>query len=81
MTLLTCTPYMINSHRLLVRGHRVEYTPPIQEARLPLGDFDNYRALALLAGLVILALAFTAARTYRDYREARKKLEEVGHED
>ena len=25
MTLLTCTPYMINSHRLLVRGHRVPY--------------------------------------------------------
>lgn len=25
VTLLTCTPYMINSHRLLVRGHRVPY--------------------------------------------------------
>lgn len=24
-TLLTCTPYMINSHRLLVRGHRIPY--------------------------------------------------------
>lgn len=23
-TLLTCTPYGVNSHRLLVRGHRVE---------------------------------------------------------
>lgn len=27
VTLLTCTPYMINSHRLLVRGHRVPYNP------------------------------------------------------
>lgn len=27
VTLLTCTPYGINSHRLLVRGTRVEYTP------------------------------------------------------
>ncbi|MFD1484411.1 class C sortase [Lacticaseibacillus baoqingensis] len=25
-TLMTCTPYMINSHRLLVTGHRVPYT-------------------------------------------------------
>ena len=25
VTLLTCTPYMVNSHRLLVRGHRVPY--------------------------------------------------------
>lgn len=27
VTLLTCTPYGVNSHRLLVRGERVEYTP------------------------------------------------------
>ena len=26
-SLLTCTPYMINSHRLLVRGHRIPYQP------------------------------------------------------
>lgn len=26
-TLVTCTPYGVNSHRLLVRGHRVENTP------------------------------------------------------
>ena len=25
VTLLTCTPYGVNSHRLLVRGHRVRY--------------------------------------------------------
>ncbi|HDR4909586.1 TPA: sortase, partial [Bacillus cereus] len=24
-TLLTCTPYGVNTHRLLVRGHRVPY--------------------------------------------------------
>lgn len=27
VTLLTCTPYTINTHRLLVRGERVEYDP------------------------------------------------------
>ncbi len=27
VTLLTCTPYGVNTHRLLVRGTRVEYTP------------------------------------------------------
>ena len=26
VTLLTCTPYGVNSHRLLVRGHRIEAT-------------------------------------------------------
>lgn len=29
VTLLTCTPYGVNSHRLLVRGHRVPYEPEI----------------------------------------------------
>ena len=27
VTLLTCTPYGVNSHRLLVRGHRMPYEP------------------------------------------------------
>ena len=31
VTLVTCTPFAINTHRLLVRGHRVPYTPE-QEA-------------------------------------------------
>ena len=31
VTLVTCTPFGINTHRLLVRGHRVPYTPD-QEA-------------------------------------------------
>lgn len=27
VTLITCTPYAVNTHRLLVRGTRTEYTP------------------------------------------------------
>lgn len=30
-TLLTCTPIMINTHRLIVRGHRVPYVPEVDE--------------------------------------------------
>lgn len=35
-TLVTCTPFGVNTHRLLVRGHRVPYTPedpekPVEE--------------------------------------------------
>ena len=29
VTLLTCTPYGVNSHRLLVRGYRVDYSPEL----------------------------------------------------
>lgn len=31
LTLFTCTPYGVNSHRLLVRGERVDYTETMQE--------------------------------------------------
>jgi sortase A len=31
-TLITCTPYMINTHRLLVTGHRVPYTQKVAAA-------------------------------------------------
>lgn len=33
-TLVTCTPYGINTHRLLVRGHRIENTPEAQAVRV-----------------------------------------------
>lgn len=34
VTLVTCTPYGINSHRLLVRGHRIENTPETMQVRI-----------------------------------------------
>ncbi len=33
VTLITCDPYMINTNRLLVRGERVEYIPPVEYAK------------------------------------------------
>ena len=33
-TLLTCTPYGVNSHRLLVRGHRVENSKAMKAVRI-----------------------------------------------
>ena len=59
-TLVTCTPYAVNTHRLLVRGHRVPYDPDAQK--------DQERNLAesvknagteeriLLTGLLVLAV-------------------------
>ena len=32
VTLVTCTPFGVNTHRLLVRGHRVPYTPERESA-------------------------------------------------
>lgn len=56
-TLVTCTPYGINSHRLLVRGHRVENQ---EEARLVRVTADAMRIepviVAPLAALPMLLL-------------------------
>lgn len=57
VTLLTCTPYQINSHRLLVRGKRVvdpPITPQTEEAEpLPIkGLLLSFVTLETLAGLI-----------------------------
>lgn len=43
LTLLTCVPYGVNTHRLLVRGHRVEAEP---ESILTTEDFPQKEAAA-----------------------------------
>jgi sortase A len=59
VTLLTCTPYAVNTQRLLVRGHRVEYTPELlEDPAVPLGAFSlhtNY-LLWVVIGLSVTAL-------------------------
>ena len=56
-TLITCTPYGINSHRLLVRGIRVEnpIIPPIQSITADAVRMD-YKAVALILASPILLL-------------------------
>lgn len=75
-TLLTCTPYMINSHRLLVRGHRIDYVPPVREESRPLHFLNlNYKDLLpfalALGGIVLLLMVYFR----QDYRKKKKALE------
>lgn len=67
VTLVTCTPYGINSHRLLVRGTRVPYTEDVEKeakneenSKVKSTWRDEYfKALAVgLGGLSILAVIF-----------------------
>ena len=55
VTLVTCTPYGINSHRLLVRGHRIANLPEdmtTQDASL----FDRNVVAVVIAGIILLIL-------------------------
>ena len=45
VTLATCTPYGINSHRLLVRGKRIAYEPTLEEEIEVLVTHLNWRIL------------------------------------
>ena len=67
VTLVTCTPYGINSHRLLVRGTRIPYTEDVEKeakneenSKVKSTWRDEYfKALAVgLGGLSILGVIF-----------------------
>lgn len=74
-TLLTCTPYMINSHRLLVQGHRIPYTPPVDEVDngLPFVNM-NYRDALLFALPVFIILLIIYIYQWRTYRKQRDRV-------
>lgn len=71
MTLLTCTPYMINSHRLLVRGHRVPYIEKKAKEDSVKKGFD-YKTL-IVPTVISLAIIFTI---YYYIKRRRRKYEE-----
>ena len=58
VTLFTCTPYGVNSHRLLVRGHRVPYQGEEEEstADTMLRALKDYYMLFLIIGLCVTML-------------------------
>ena len=58
VTLVTCTPYMINSHRLLVTGKRVPYTPEIQQQQ-QIGNRKRIWEQWTIIGGSIVFLLFT----------------------
>lgn len=74
VTLLTCTPYGVNTQRLLVRGHRVDYVEGmVEEEDIPLAAYSyhtNY-LLWVLVGLGITA-AFILVLFILDRRLSKK---------
>lgn len=59
VTLLTCTPYGVNSHRLLVRGVRTEYIPEEKETIQPIKNSNETRKIifaATVTGIIMLIL-------------------------
>ncbi len=75
VTLFTCTPYGVNSHRLLVRGIRVPYNGEEEAAATPVDTMleavQDYYMLYLILGLAITLLIILLMRFFM--RPGRKK--------
>ncbi|MBR5520107.1 MAG: class C sortase [Clostridia bacterium] len=64
-TLLTCTPYGINSHRLLVRGTRIENAPPALYVTSDAYRIDSLVATPVVAAPILLVLLIVLMIKYR----------------
>lgn len=74
-TLVTCTPYGINTHRLLVRGHRVKYVETkVQEQKEVSKSKTDIRPViaGAVAGVVVLFIIIFAVRRRRKYRNQQR---------
>lgn len=65
-TLLTCTPYGINSHRLLVRGTRIENAVPVLYVTSNAYKIDSLVATPVVAAPMLLVLLIVLMVKYRD---------------
>ena len=77
VTLTTCTPYGINTHRLLVRGERVSAPAGarVEKVEQKANDsrMQNVLTLALICGLILLIAISILKDLYRLLRGERKQ--------
>ena len=75
-TLLTCTPYGINSHRLLVRGHRIANLDGDANVTADAMQVDQALVAIVVAIIILLFLCvfllITSSKWYRQRRDRRE---------
>lgn len=86
VTLLTCTPYSINTHRLLVRGKRVPYDPSAGESHTTGLASDNnyiyilgYRISYLTAGIAIAVFVVFVSLVVFLITFSRRRAKKLAH--
>ncbi len=78
VTLVTCTPYAVNTHRLLVRGHRttVEAAKEAQKSEKKVSGVTNpslpMLALCVVIGIVIAVVLVTVFNSVQNKKRRRK---------
>ena len=72
VTLITCTPYGVNSHRLLVRAHRVPYTPAMEKEAEPQFSISiPIQYVVPLIGLAVLIIGLPIWAHWRRRKQAQ----------
>lgn len=76
-TLVTCTPYAVNTHRLLVRGIRIPYEEAVcqvpDEKITPTLPFQVKVLLAAIGVLVLIFIVYQLWKKTRKRKEMRRK--------
>ena len=78
VTLVTCTPYAVNTHRLLVRGHRVpmKAAKAVQKAEKKVTGITNptlpMLALCVVIGIVIAVILVAGINSVQNKKRRRK---------
>lgn len=86
MTLLTCTPYMINTHRLLVTGHRVPYTPELAKEKEQRDQWRKLKRIGIIVGVIciVILLGSMMIKRIKAYYLSKKSMTleiQVKHEE
>ena len=81
-TLVTCTPYGVNTHRLLVRGTRIPYeeaeviVEEIVQEELPKSNWEEMYMLGIWLGVLavlVIALIVVICLIIRNKRRAKRR--------
>ncbi len=87
VSLLTCTPYGVNTHRLVVTGERTEYSDEVmEEAEASKDDVGTsqwmlaYRR-ALMIGLIITAIFVIFIKAFEKVKKKRENKNEIRQQE
>lgn len=76
VTLITCTPYGINSHRLFVTGERAEYSEELYQAEVSRARWGNWIKewwWAVLTGVLLCVMVYLLYRLNRRTGSGKRK--------
>lgn len=76
VTLVTCTPYGVNDHRLLVRGIRTKYTKKQEisiRSRMKDSQWMKTYRRAIIIGMIIVAILFMIGNIFHKIRQRTKE--------